>query len=257
MPNISTGGVFQPDQDYVVGGSWTFVQDPIFTGGVILAAPTFTTPALGTPASGVLTSCTGLPISTGVSGLGTGVATFLGTPSSANLLAALTDETGTGAAVFGTAPAIAAATLTGCLYPDTVFCTGAFSLATNTTLAAVTGLVVTVVAGTYRFYINLSGTAGASGGIKAAFKYTTTALTSLEATGRAFTASAVVVQHTTTTTDEASLIASTTAAISTVIEGRMVVSTGGTVQLEAAQNASDGTATTVAVGSSMTFTRVA
>ena len=46
----------------------------------------------------------GLPISTGVSGLGTGVATFLGTPSSANLAAALTDETGTGALVFGTSP---------------------------------------------------------------------------------------------------------------------------------------------------------
>lgn len=56
--------------------------------------------ALGTPSSGTLTNATGLPISTGVSGLGTGVATFLGTPSSANLRSALTDETGTGAAVF-------------------------------------------------------------------------------------------------------------------------------------------------------------
>jgi len=42
------------------------------------ASPTLVTPALGTPASGTLTSCTGLPISTGVSGLGTGVATALG-----------------------------------------------------------------------------------------------------------------------------------------------------------------------------------
>jgi hypothetical protein len=61
---------------------------------------TLVTPALGTPASGTLTNVTGLPISTGVSGLGTGVATFLGTPSSANLRAALTDEVGTGAAYF-------------------------------------------------------------------------------------------------------------------------------------------------------------
>jgi hypothetical protein len=71
-----------------------------------LTSPTLTTPALGTPASGTLTNATGLPISTGVSGLGTNVATFLGTPSSANLLAAVTDETGTGALVFATSPTL-------------------------------------------------------------------------------------------------------------------------------------------------------
>jgi hypothetical protein len=54
----------------------------------------------------VLTNATGLPVSTGVSGLGTGVATFLATPSSANLAAALTDETGTGSAVFATSPTL-------------------------------------------------------------------------------------------------------------------------------------------------------
>jgi hypothetical protein len=69
--------------------------------------------ALGTPSSGTLTSCTGLPISTGVSGLGTSVATFLATPSSANLAAALTDETGTGLAVFNGSPAITTPTITG------------------------------------------------------------------------------------------------------------------------------------------------
>ena len=60
--------------------------------------------ALGTPASATLTNATGLPISTGVSGLGTGVATFLATPSSANLISAVTDETGTGSLVFATLP---------------------------------------------------------------------------------------------------------------------------------------------------------
>jgi len=34
-----------------------------------LTSPTLTTPALGTPASGTLTSCTGLPLSTGVTGI--------------------------------------------------------------------------------------------------------------------------------------------------------------------------------------------
>jgi hypothetical protein len=46
-----------------------------------------------------------------ITGLGTGVATFLATPSSANLAAALTDETGSGAAVFATSPALVTPTL--------------------------------------------------------------------------------------------------------------------------------------------------
>lgn len=77
------------------------------TGSYVKAtSPTLVTPALGTPASGVLTNATGLPVATGISGLGTGVATLLGVPSSANLLAALTDETGTGSAVFATSPVL-------------------------------------------------------------------------------------------------------------------------------------------------------
>ena len=50
-----------------------------------------------------------IAISTAVSGLGTGVATFLGTPSSANLASAVTDETGSGALVFATAPTLTSA----------------------------------------------------------------------------------------------------------------------------------------------------
>jgi len=70
--------------------------------------------ALGIVASATLTNATGLPISTGVSGLGTGVATFLATPSSANLASAVTDETGSGALVFGTSPSFT----TSALFPD-------------------------------------------------------------------------------------------------------------------------------------------
>lgn len=60
--------------------------------------------ALGTPSSGTLSNCTGLPVSTGISGLGTGAATFLATPSSANFAAMVTDEVGTGSVVLNTDP---------------------------------------------------------------------------------------------------------------------------------------------------------
>ena len=76
------------------------------TNALLFTNATMVSPALGTPASGVLSNCTGLPIATGVSNLGTGVATFLATPSSANLRTALTDETGTGSAVFATSPTL-------------------------------------------------------------------------------------------------------------------------------------------------------
>jgi hypothetical protein len=71
-----------------------------------LSNKTLVAPALGTPASGVLANCTGLPVATGISGLGASVAAFLATPSSANLAAAMIDETGTGAAVFAAQPTI-------------------------------------------------------------------------------------------------------------------------------------------------------
>ena len=72
------------------------VTDETGTGALVFGtAPTIT-----------LANGTGLPISTGVSGLGSGVATFLATPSSANLLAALTTKTGTGSAVFSISAAL-------------------------------------------------------------------------------------------------------------------------------------------------------
>lgn len=60
---------------------------------------------------GTTVSFAQVAISTDVSGLGTGVATFLATPSSANLVSAITDETGSGALVFATSPTLVTPTL--------------------------------------------------------------------------------------------------------------------------------------------------
>jgi hypothetical protein len=61
--------------------------------------------------SGTVTVSLSTPVAvanggTGITSFGTGVATWLGTPSSANLASAVTDETGSGALVFGTSPTL-------------------------------------------------------------------------------------------------------------------------------------------------------
>jgi hypothetical protein len=120
------------------------ISDETGSGALVFAtSPTLVTPALGTPASGVMTNVTGLPISTGVSGLGTNVAAFLATPSSANLAAALTDETGSGAAVFGTSPSfttgVVSASSTLAVFNTTATTVNAFGASTATAIGAATG----------------------------------------------------------------------------------------------------------------------
>jgi hypothetical protein len=103
-----------------------------------LTSPTLTTPDLGTPSAATLTNATGLPVATGISGLGTGVATFLATPSSSNLAAALTDEAGSGTVAFTNSPTfvtptLGAAAATSVALPDALIGTALATASTSAT----------------------------------------------------------------------------------------------------------------------------
>jgi hypothetical protein len=82
----------------------------VTTSGNITLGGTLSNVSLTSQVTGTLPVANG---GTGITSFGSGIATFLGTPSSSNLAAAVTGETGTGALVFGTSPSIASASLSG------------------------------------------------------------------------------------------------------------------------------------------------
>jgi hypothetical protein len=131
------------------------------TNALLFTNSTLVAPVMGTPASGTLTNCTGLPVATGISGLGASVATFLATPTSANLRAALTDETGTGVAVFATTPTLVTPVI-GAATGTSLTATGVIASTGTAGIGYATGAGGTVTQGTNRTTgVTLDKTTGA------------------------------------------------------------------------------------------------
>jgi hypothetical protein len=104
-----TGGTITTTGTLTLGGTLSGVDLtsqvtgilPTANGGTGSSSTTFVN--LTTNVTGTLPVANG---GTGITSLGTGIATWWGTPSSANLASAVTDETGSGSLVFATSPTL-------------------------------------------------------------------------------------------------------------------------------------------------------
>jgi hypothetical protein len=99
---IGIGSTQVPNGVRLAAGSVKFTENDLSVVRNINATGVVT----ATSFSGSGSSLTDVPISTGISGLGANVATFLATPSSSNLASAVTGETGSGALVFANTPTL-------------------------------------------------------------------------------------------------------------------------------------------------------
>lgn len=173
---------------------------------------------------------------------------------------AITGTTGTGNVVLQTSPtintpAINTPTITDAIQNGNAICTTQLSRTSSTALTNIVGLSVNVTAaGKYNFRAHLAGAANASGGVQVAIGGTATA-TSLQAT--AWNWNGTTINAVSSATALATGFGGATAAYTDVIiEGSIVVNGAGTLTVQAAQNASFASATTVNINSNFTVSRV-
>jgi hypothetical protein len=151
------------------------------------------------------------------------------------------------------ANATGAATFAGTIkHGGLAFVTAQYDATTNTTLANVPGLSVTVVAGgTYKFRVTLHLTPDTVGGQKVRMAGTATATTIIyEVVSINNTTNATIISSRITDLGTTSASAASGTSDYTTLEGYIVVANGGTLTCQFAQTASNGTSS-VLVGSLM------
>ncbi|MBP1092983.1 hypothetical protein JOE50_003513 [Bradyrhizobium japonicum] len=155
--NVATAQTMSGDATLAIGGALTLatVNANVGSFGSATNCVSITTNAKGLITAASAATCT--PAVASVTGLGTGIAAWLGTPSSANLRTALTDETGTGVAVFGTSPTLTTPNIVGSVAGDNA---AAGSVGEFITATVVQGSAVALTSGAVANITSIVLTAG-------------------------------------------------------------------------------------------------